>query len=82
MDLCLDAIEGPDKDGKQEARVAKALEEVSRLRSKTIKEVRDPVLAALAPCCPQHQQPARLLRVKKSGPNKGRRFYVCRFPRG
>jgi GRF zinc finger/DEAD/DEAH box helicase/SAP domain len=34
------------------------------------------------PLCPDHQQPCKLLTVKKTGPNKGRKFYVCAFPRG
>lgn len=85
LDVCLDVLEGFGKAGDSaaaESMVTKALEEVAELRSKDIREVRDPVLKALAPKCAHHQQPSRLLRVKKSGPNKGRRFYTCSFPRG
>lgn len=86
LDVCLDVLEGflkvGEKDEVKESMMARALEEVSQLRSKDIREVRDPVLKALAPKCAHHHQPSRLLRVKKSGPNKGRRFYTCSFPRG
>lgn len=33
------------------------------------------------PLCSGHQQPCKLLTVKKSGDNKGRQFYCCSFPR-
>lgn len=33
------------------------------------------------PVCTGHQQPCKLLTVKKTGPNKGRKFYACSFPR-
>jgi len=86
LDVCLDVLEGfgkvGEKDAVEESMVARALEEVSHLRSKDIREVRDLVLKALAPKCAHHHQPSRLLKVKKSGPNKGRRFYTCSFPRG
>ena len=85
LDVCLDVLEGFAKAGDQkaeEAMMAKALEEVQRLKARSIKEVRDPVLKVLAPRCTHHQQTCRLLKVKKSGPNKGRRFYSCSFPRG
>jgi ATP-dependent DNA helicase Q4 len=36
-----------------------------------------------APCCSGHQQPCKLITVKKNTRgNKGRKFYVCSFPRG
>ena len=31
--------------------------------------------------CPRHQEKAKLCKVKKDGPNKGRRFYACGLPR-
>ena len=34
------------------------------------------------PFCDGHQQPAKKLTVKKSGPNQGRPFYCCAEPRG
>ena len=35
------------------------------------------------PKCPRHQRPCKLLSVKKNTTgNKGRKFYVCSFPRG
>lgn len=34
------------------------------------------------PTCSGHQQPCKLLTVKKSGPYKGRKFYACPCPRG
>lgn len=34
------------------------------------------------PLCTGHQQPCKLLTVKKTGANKGRKFYACPFPRG
>ena len=33
-------------------------------------------------CCVRHNRPCKLATVKKSGPNKGRKFYVCSLPRG
>lgn len=33
------------------------------------------------PKCSEHQQPCKLLTVKKSGQNKGRPFYACSLPR-
>ena len=36
-------------------------------------------LIRLAPTCPIHRLPARLLVVKKAGPNRGRRFFSCSF---
>ena len=36
-------------------------------------------LIRLAPTCPLHRLPARLLVVKKAGANRGRRFYACSF---
>ena len=39
----------------------------------------DAVLEEHAPHCPGHQFAAKLLVVKKSGPNKNRRFYCCAF---
>jgi hypothetical protein len=33
------------------------------------------------PLCSGHQQPCKLLTVKKSGENRGRKFYVCSYPR-
>lgn len=36
----------------------------------------------LAPRCPQHQRPGKLLTVRKTGLNKGRKFYACSLPRG
>jgi len=33
-----------------------------------------------APCCPGHHFPAKLIAVKKSGSNKGRKFYGCSYP--
>lgn len=36
---------------------------------------------ARKPVCPGHGMPAKLLRVKKAGRNKGRAFYVCPLPR-
>jgi len=32
--------------------------------------------------CSGHQRPCKSCIVKKAGPNKGRTFYVCSFPRG
>jgi ATP-dependent DNA helicase Q4 len=43
------------------------------------KQVKD---VAAAPCCSGHQRPCKKLVVKKSGGNKGRKFYVCSLPRG
>ena len=34
------------------------------------------------PSCVRHSRPCKLLQVKKSGSNKGRKFYVCALPRG
>ncbi|CAN0204459.1 unnamed protein product, partial [Ectocarpus sp. 8 AP-2014] len=36
----------------------------------------------LAPRCPQHQRAGKLLTVRKTGLNKGRKFYACSLPRG
>jgi hypothetical protein len=33
--------------------------------------------AAVIPLCSGHQQPCKLCTVNKSGPNRGRKFYVC-----
>jgi hypothetical protein len=89
LDMCLDVLEGrtapkrtPKAAKDEEAVVGKALEELKVMVVGGVKAVRDPVLATLAPRCPHHQQKGRLLRVKKAGRNKGRRFYVCSFPRG
>lgn len=85
MDLCLDVLAGfamAGEPGAEEALVQRALAEVREHRTRSVKAIRDPVLKALAPKCPHHRQPARLLKVKKAGPNKGRRFYACSFPRG
>lgn len=85
LDVCLDVLSGfaqADLGGAHEALVQRALAEVRRCRAGSVKEIRDPVLKALAPKCAHHRQPARLLKVKKAGPNKGRRFYACSFPRG
>ena len=35
-----------------------------------------------APLCSKHKQPAVLRTVKKNGPNKNRKFYVCSKPDG
>lgn len=45
-------------------------------------ESEETMLKRLAPKCPRHQRQAKLLTVRKSGGNKGRRFYGCSFPRG
>lgn len=37
----------------------------------------DSILQDKAPLCPGHQQPSKLIKVNKSGPNKGRKFYSC-----
>ena len=37
----------------------------------------DSILQDKAPLCPGHQQPSKLKKVNKSGPNKGRKFYSC-----
>ena len=37
----------------------------------------DSILQDTAPLCPGHQQPSKLIKVNKSGPNKGRKFYSC-----
>ncbi|XP_042701719.1 DNA-(apurinic or apyrimidinic site) endonuclease 2 isoform X2 [Chrysemys picta bellii] len=34
------------------------------------------------PCCPAHGEPCALRTVRKPGPNRGRRFYVCARPPG
>ncbi len=34
------------------------------------------------PLCSVHRKPARALKVKKAGDNRGRSFYVCNQPRG
>ncbi|KAF8327397.1 Endonuclease/exonuclease/phosphatase [Cantharellus anzutake] len=34
------------------------------------------------PCCTVHNEPAKLLRVNKPGPNKDRQFYICSRPVG
>ncbi|XP_043357483.1 DNA-(apurinic or apyrimidinic site) endonuclease 2 isoform X3 [Dermochelys coriacea] len=34
------------------------------------------------PCCLAHRQPCALRTVRKPGPNRGRRFYVCALPPG
>ena len=33
-------------------------------------------------CCVRHSRKCKLCTVKKSGPNKGKKFYVCSLPRG
>jgi hypothetical protein len=38
--------------------------------------IQDPI-----PLCSGHQQPCKLLTVKKSGENRGRKFYACSYPR-
>jgi GRF zinc finger len=38
--------------------------------------------AAAIPLCRGHSQPCKRLTVKKTGPNKGRVFFVCGGPRG
>ena len=38
--------------------------------------------AKTIPVCTGHQQPCKLLTVKKTGANKGRKFYACPCPRG
>lgn len=85
LDVCLDVMAGfaqAGEAGAEEALVQRALAEVREQRAGSVKAIRDPVLKALAPKCPHHRQPARLLKVKKAGPNKSRRFYTCSFPRG
>lgn len=85
LDMCLDLLEGSGQTCKEHAEksgVTHALKEVAQLRSKDIRDVRDPLLKEVAPKCTHHLQTARLLRVKKSGANRGRRFYACSFPRG
>ncbi|XP_074873551.1 DNA-(apurinic or apyrimidinic site) endonuclease 2 [Carettochelys insculpta] len=37
---------------------------------------------APAPLCPTHAEPCALRTVRKPGPNRGRRFYVCARPPG
>jgi len=39
------------------------------------------VLAEVAPLCFGHQEPTRVVVVKKTGPNKGRQFFSCCRPR-
>ena len=41
----------------------------------------DEVLKDLAPCCAGHRLACKLLKVKKDGKNKGRKFYGCSFPK-
>lgn len=41
----------------------------------------DAMALARKPTCPGHGLPAKVCRVKKSGSNKGRAFYVCPLPR-
>ncbi|XP_030403227.1 DNA-(apurinic or apyrimidinic site) lyase 2 isoform X7 [Gopherus evgoodei] len=36
----------------------------------------------LPPCCPGHREPCALRTVRKPGPNRGRRFYICARPPG
>jgi hypothetical protein len=38
-------------------------------------------LATVAPLCFGHQDPSKVVVVKKTGPNKGRRFFACCRPR-
>ena len=42
----------------------------------------DAVLEAedVRPACSGHQLPAKLITVRKDGPNKGRKFYGCSYP--
>ena len=42
----------------------------------------DAVLEAedVRPACSGHQLPAKLIAVRKAGPNRGRRFYGCAYP--
>ena len=42
----------------------------------------DAVLEAedVRPACSGHQLPAKLITVRKDGPNKGRKFYGCAYP--
>jgi hypothetical protein len=64
--------------------VARGLVDPSKLLGKSVRrflkesgEIPDEVLAQYAPACPSHRIPATLLRVKKTGANKGRKFYGC-----
>lgn len=85
IDACLDLnaqAAAAASSGSTDRAVAEALRDVRANRAKGIREVKDKSFKALAPRCAHHQHPARLLRVKKAGPNKGRRFYVCSFPKG
>jgi len=52
---------------------------------KTQKVVLKPASAkvqAPPPCCKGHEEPCLLRKVKKSGPNKDREFWVCSHPVG
>ena len=45
--------------------------------TKTRTKPRTKMAAPAIPNCSGHQQPCKLCTVKKSGPNQGRKFYVC-----
>lgn len=51
----------------------------AKARAKRGGGLTDAVLEEHAPLCPGHQFSAKLLVVKKAGPNKGRRFYGCSY---
>ena len=38
------------------------------------------LLEHYAPLCPGHKLAAKLCKVSKAGPNRGRRFYACAYP--
>jgi hypothetical protein len=40
----------------------------------------DEVLEDCAPACSGHQLPAKLITVRKTGPNRGRKFFGCSYP--
>jgi len=92
MDVCLDlltstigketASSSKCRGGPADRQKEEALAEIRQLKAKTVQEIPGPLLATIAPLCPHHRHFTKVLEVKRAGPNKGRRFYVCGFPRG
>ncbi|XP_029774198.1 protein ZGRF1 isoform X2 [Suricata suricatta] len=61
-------------------RLHKALSKVDISFYTSLKEEKLKNVESSVPCC-HHHQPAKLVMVKKEGPNKGRLFYACDGPK-
>lgn len=61
--------------------VVSAAQSKARLKNARYGGFEDSVLQEKAPLCPGHQEMSKLVKVNKSGPNKGRKFYSCKMDR-